>query len=265
MIPDVDKSLLRLTVTTYATNGVTVSATVLDGTAVVTNLTGSPQAELALPIRNPKLWSPDNPYLYGLQVRVLQNGLTNDTVSSYFGMRKIAIGTVNGVKKMLLNNQFLFEMGPLDQGFWPDGIYTAPTDDALKFDIEQAKNLGFNMIRKHIKVEPDRWYYWADKLGMLVWQDMPSCNSYTGNPTPPAVDAAQFQAELSRMVLGHINSPAIIMWDIFNEAQGQENTAGRCRAGHHRFAGAIGEDARPFAPGESGQRRQLSRGRRRAR
>jgi hypothetical protein len=226
IIPDVDNSRLRLTVTTYATNGITVSASVLDGAVVVTHLTGSPLSELSLPISSPKLWSPDNPYLYGLQVSVIQGGVTNDTVSSYFGMRKISIGTVNGIKKMLLNNQVLFEMGPLDQGFWPDGTYTAPTDDALKFDIQQAKNLGFNMIRKHIKVERDRWYYWADTLGMLVWQDMPSCNSYTGNPSPPAVDATQFQTELSRMVLTHINSPAVIMWDIFNEAQGQENTSG---------------------------------------
>ena len=152
---------------------------------VVTNVPAARKPSLSLPIPNPKLWSPDNPLsLWICRSRVIQNGLTKDTVSSYFGMRKISIGTVNGIKKMLLNNQFLFEMGPLDQGFWPDGIYTAPTDDALKCDIEQAKNLGFNMVRKHIKVEPDRWYYWADKLGMLVWQDMPSCNSYTGNPSP---------------------------------------------------------------------------------
>ena len=102
---------------------------------------------------------------------------------------------------MLLNNQFIFQFGPLDQGFWPDGIYTAPTDDALKSDIEQEKTIGFNMVRKHIKVERARWYYWADKLGILVWQDMPSLNSYTGSPQP--VDAPQFETELVRLVQTH--------------------------------------------------------------
>ena len=120
------------------------------------------------------------------------NTTTVDSVASYFGMRKISIGTNGGFLKMYLNNQFLFEFGPLDQGFWPDGLYTAPTDLALKSDLEMEKALGFNMVRKHIKVERQRWYYWADTLGILVWQDMPSCNSYTGSPSPPAVDPLDF-------------------------------------------------------------------------
>jgi len=124
---------------------------------------------------------------------------------------------------MLLNNEFVFQFGPLDQGFWPDGIYTAPTDDALRSDIEQTKLIGYNMVRKHIKVEPARWYYWADKLGILVWQDMPSLNSYTGNPQP--IDAPQFKTELERMVETHWNHPSIISWVIFNESQGQHDTA----------------------------------------
>jgi hypothetical protein len=124
---------------------------------------------------------------------------------------------------MLLNNTFVYEIGPLDQGFWPDGIYTAPTDEALKSDLLADKALGFNMVRKHIKVEPYRWYYWADKLGLLVWQDMPSPDSYPSY-TVPAVDAAEFESELVRMIQTHWNSPCIIMWDVFNEAQGQQNT-----------------------------------------
>ena len=100
---------------------------------------------------------------------------------SYFGMRKISVQMVNGVPEIYLNNQSYFQMGPLDQGFWPDGIYTAPTDDALKYDLQMEKALGFNAVRKHIKVERQRWYYWADTLGLVIWQDMPSCNSYTGN------------------------------------------------------------------------------------
>lgn len=128
----------------------------------------------------------------------------------------------DGHKKLFLNNEFLFHHGPLDQGFWPDGIYTAPTDEALKYDIEMTKAFGFNMIRKHIKVEPYRWYYWADKLGLLVWQDMPSANSYTD--THPPVDQVAYERELTRMVESLRNNPSIVMWVIFNESQGQHRT-----------------------------------------
>jgi len=222
VIPDVDNSRLRLTVNTYATSGVTVSATVLDTGTVVATINGNPQAELDLPIPNAKLWSPTSPFLYDIQISVIHNGVTNDYVTSYFGMRKISINRVGGIPKMFLNNQFLFEMGPLDQGFWPDGIYTAPTDAALAYDIQMEKALGFNMVRKHIKVERQRWYYWADKLGIMVWQDMPSCNSYTGSPQQ--IDPLDFITELTAMVTNHWNSPAIIMWDVFNEGQGQSET-----------------------------------------
>jgi fibronectin type 3 domain-containing protein len=221
IIPDVDNSRLRLTVNTYATNGVTVAATVLSNNVVVAGMTGNPQVELDIPLANPNLWSPENPFLYNLQITVIHNGVTNDIVTSYFGMRKISINVVNGVPQIFLNNKSYFGMGPLDQGFWPDGIYTAPTDAALEYDLQQEKALGFNTVRKHIKVERQRWYYWADTLGLLVWQDMPSCNSYTGNPSPPPVDPVQFQTELTAMVTNHWNSPCIIMWDVFNEAQGE--------------------------------------------
>jgi hypothetical protein len=226
IVPDVDDSQVRLTVNTFSTAGVIVSATVLSNGITVSSATGNPQTELDLPVPNSNLWSPENPFLYNLQILTVHNGVTNDSVTSYFGMRKISILSVNGVPQIYLNNQPYFEMGPLDQGFWPDGIYTAPTDDALKYDLQQEKALGFNMIRKHIKVERQRWYYWADTLGFLVWQDMPSCNSYTGNPSPPDVDSNQFMLELTNMVVNHWNSPAIIMWDVFNEAQGQQNTSG---------------------------------------
>jgi beta-galactosidase/beta-glucuronidase len=220
--PDVDNSRLRLTVNTYATSGVTVVVTVSSNGVVVNSVTGNPQTELDIPMANPNLWSPANPFLYDLQISTTHNGVTNDMVTSYFGMRKIAIITVNGVPKTFLNNQFLFEMGPLDQGFWPDGIYTAPTDAALAYDIQMEKALGFNTVRKHIKVERQRWYYWADKLGIMVWQDMPSCNSYTGSPKQ--IDPLDFIGELTAMVTNHWNSPAIIMWDVFNEGQGQSET-----------------------------------------
>jgi hypothetical protein len=221
IIPDVDNSRLRLTVNCYAASGVTVTATTLSNGVTLNTVSGAPQTELDIPITNPVLWSPDNPFLYGLQISTTHSGVTNDMVTSYFGMRKISLQTVSGVPQIYLNNQPYFEIGPLDQGFWPDGIYTAPTDAALEYDLQIEKALGFNAVRKHIKVERQRWYYWADKIGLMVWQDMPSCNSYTGNPNPPPVDPLAFIAELSAMVTNHWNSPSIVMWDIFNEGQGE--------------------------------------------
>ena len=224
IVPDVDNAQLHLTVNAPIANGVSVAVTVSSDNVPVATATGAPNAALNIAIPNPRLWSPDHPFLYDLKISLLQGGAVKDTVTSYFGMRKISVGTVDGIKKMCLNNEFLFQIGPLDQGFWPDGNYTAPTDEALRSDIEQEKALGFNMVRKHIKVERARWYYWADKLGILVWQDMPSINSYSRLEKKPLIDAPQFRVELNRMVETHWNSPAIIMWVIFNEGQGQHDT-----------------------------------------
>ncbi|GFP74474.1 PA14 domain-containing protein [Clostridium fungisolvens] len=222
--PDVDGGRLKLTVsTTGVAEGTVVTATAYDGTTIAGKVDGSPNTALYIPITSAKLWSPDNPFLYDLQVDLKKDSTVIDTVKSYFGMRKISMNQVNGVNKIFLNNKETFMMGPLDQGFWPDGLYTAPTDAALKSDIEQEKALGFNMVRKHIKVEPARWYYWADKLGILVWQDMPSADSYMSNPPP--VDKPQYELELQRMVQTHWNSPSIIMWCVFNEEQGQYEPA----------------------------------------
>ncbi len=142
-----------------------------------------------------------------------------DSVTSYFGMRKVALRTdAQGFTRIALNDQFLFEIGTLDQGFWPDGIYTAPTDAALRSDIEFLKKAGFNLTRKHVKVEPDRWYYWCDKLGLLVWQDMPSGNNAT-------VDGRRdFENELLRLAGDLENHPSIIVWVLFNEGWGQYDT-----------------------------------------
>ena len=175
------------------------------------SLTGSPRL---IAIRNPHLWSPSDPFLYDLRVIV-----GTDTVMSYFGMRKIAVAKDStGINRLFLNNHPLFEYGTLDQGWWPDGLYTAPTDEALRYDIEQTKRLGFNMIRKHVKVEPDRWYYYADKLGMLVWQDMPSGDNNTAD------GKAEFEAELHHMVDALRDHPSIVMWVPFNEGWGQHDT-----------------------------------------
>jgi len=223
LIPDTDQSVLKLTVNTDGNaTGVTATATVKAGGAVVQTMSGSVNMEFSIPVSNAKLWSPDDPFLYDLDIKLQQNGVLIDSVGSYFGMRKIALGSEGGIKKLYLNNKFLFQMGPLDQGFWPDGGYTAPTDEALRFDIEKMKEFGFNMVRKHIKVESPRWYYWADKLGLMVWQDMPSANSYTSNPA--FLNEAAYEKELTKLVEEHWNSPCIVMWVIFNESQGQHRT-----------------------------------------
>jgi hypothetical protein len=127
-----------------------------------------------------------------------------------------------------LNHQTLFQFGPLDQGFWPDGLYTAPTDEALRYDIEMTKKLGFNLARKHVKIEPARWYYWADKLGLLVWQDMPSGDKYIRGQDPDIIrtpeSAANFERELKAMVDGLYNHPSIVTWVPYNEGWGQWDT-----------------------------------------
>ncbi|MDQ2731800.1 MAG: glycoside hydrolase family 2, partial [Armatimonadota bacterium] len=161
--------------------------------------------------------------LYDLQVSLKRGSKTVDSVRSYFGMRKTSIGPdEKGVTRILLNNKFVLQNGLLDQGFWPDGIYTAPTDEALRSDIEMTRKLGFNMVRKHIKVEPDRWYYWADRLGLLVWQDMPASmtlsDPHPGQTIPDM--PAQFELELRHMIQGRFNHPSIVMWILFNEGMG---------------------------------------------
>ena len=180
---------------------------------------GKPGTPITVPVRAPKLWSPDAPFLYDVQVTLVRNGRTLDAVGSYAGMRTIALARdARGIQRLMLNGKPCFQVGPLDQGFWPDGIYTAPTDAALRYDIEITKELGFNMTRKHVKVEPARWYYWADRLGLLVWQDMPSGN----NTTPES--RTQFENELDRLVATHRYYPSIIMWVVFNEGWGQYDT-----------------------------------------
>jgi Glycosyl hydrolases family 2, sugar binding domain/Glycosyl hydrolases family 2/Glycosyl hydrolases family 2, TIM barrel domain len=228
IVPDVDRGQLHLTVNSTArTNSLPVIVTVKDGDVVIGCIRGRADIELTIPIPNPKLWSPDHPFLYELEVTLNPDSNSSDAVTSYFGMRTIEIGKVDGFNRILLNHKPIFTIGTLDQGFWPDGIYTAPTDAALRSDIEMAKAFGFNTIRKHVKVEPARWYYWADKLGILVWQDMPSAVSYV-NIQPIVrnlpLDKPEFESELRRLVQTHWNSPSIIAWVLFNEAQGQFDT-----------------------------------------
>jgi hypothetical protein len=231
IVPDVDGGRVRVTVRGRGTAAEhTVKIVVQDGGQTVVSAEGALDHALELSIAKPKLWSPDAPFLYDLRVELRQGGQHVDAVQSYFGMRKIAIGKDDkGITRMLLNGKFLFQLGPLDQGFWPDGLYTAPTDAALKYDIEVTKKLGFNLARKHVKVEPERWYYWCDKLGLLVWQDMPSGDRddrpRQGEIIRSAESARQFELELGRMLDGLHKHPSIIMWVVFNEGWGQFDTA----------------------------------------
>jgi beta-galactosidase/beta-glucuronidase len=220
IIPDVDNGKVRVSAVVNGKAG-GLTAVVLANGKEIARAKGKPGEEAVVAMPDARLWWPDDPFLYDLKVSIRKGFRTVDTVTSYFGMRKIALGPdEKGRTRMLLNNAFVFQNGFLDQGFWPDGIYTAPTDEALRYDVEMTRKLGFNMTRKHIKVEPDRWYYWCDKLGLLVWQDMPSV-IVRRTPLIPDVDA-QFELELRRMIQGRFNHPSIIVWVLFNEGWGLE-------------------------------------------
>ncbi len=226
LVPDIDHQLLNVNIgITNPTGDLSVELTArnasgqIAGTAV-----GRSESNIALLIPQCVLWQPEDPYLYSLEIRLMQNGSVIDRIDSYFGMRKSELQTVDGITRMTLNNKFIFQMGPLDHGYWPDGVYTAPADEALKWDIELMKKLGFNMVRKHVKIEPARWYYWADKLGLMVWQDMPSMRHDLQYGEIDLPGRVQFEQELSQMVLEHYNSPSIVLWVVFNESWGQFDT-----------------------------------------
>ena len=237
--PDLDGSRVVVRASAdRASNDLRVRAVVRDGGSEVGQATGAAGADLSISISNPKLWSPDSPHLYDLEVSLLDGSDTVDRVESYLGMRKIALGEdKDGFLKLFLNNKEQFMLGPLDQGWWPDGLYTAPTDEALRYDIEITKKLGFNTARKHVKVEPARWYYHCDRLGLIVWQDMPNGNLRRGQPNnlriPPeakedapreGVSASQFESEWRELIDALRFFPSIVMWVPFNEGWGQYDT-----------------------------------------
>src|SRR5215204_6097305 len=236
--PDVDQKLLRVSAKVenlQPGDQVTVSA--WDGTTKIADQILPSSGETSISIQSAKLWAPDNPFLYDLRYTILRKNKVVDAAKSYFAMRKISMQPDrNGIQRMLLNDQFVFQYGPLDQGWWPDGLYTAPTDEALKFDIEKTKEMGFNMIRKHVKVEPARWYRYCDEMGMLVWQDMPSGdlgNRWESRPgvygratdkERTAESESIFRVEWNEIMQDFHNFPRIIVWVPFNEAWGQFKT-----------------------------------------
>ena len=240
MIPDIDEKLLKIK--TFATEeNLDVKVTVFDGETVVSENTISMDDEIKFD--DVKLWSPENPFLYDLKIELLKDGKVVDTVKSYVGMRKFSMQNDNyGIPRFFLNNEPYFQKGLLDQGYWSDGGMTPPTDEAMIYDIETMKRLGFNMLRKHIKVELDRWYYHCDRLGMLVWQDMVSGGEYIGqflagvtpffgiNVKDDKYKAFkrgekkwrdEFKRELNEMLNQLFNHTCISVWVPFNEGWGQ--------------------------------------------
>lgn len=235
-IPNVDANALNVTVGASAPCVTSiVEVKLLDKGAVVASAKGVQGQELRLGVKNPTLWSPENPYLYDMSITLSQNGKVIDQVKSYTAFRKISVEKdKNGILRMCLNNKPLFHYGPLDQGWWPDGLYTAPTDEALLYDIKKTKEWGFNMIRKHVKVEPARWYYYCDKEGILVWQDMPSGDmgnrwephKYNGGTDKERSleSVANYYQEWKEIMDLGVSHPSIVVWVPFNEAWGQFDT-----------------------------------------
>lgn len=209
--PDLATGSVVVNIASAATEQVSITALDKAGKSVGT-VSGAANTDLRIKIANPHLWSPDDPYLYDLDVK-----LGSDSVRGYFGMRSVAVQNVGGFPKLTLNGKPIFSLATLDQGFWPDGLYTQPSDEALRFDLEQTKKLGFNAVRKHIKVESARWYRHADELGLLVWQDFVSADISS---------TAGQQAFLSqgREMMKQLHSfPSIIGWIVFNEGWGEWN------------------------------------------
>lgn len=232
-VSDIDSGTLAVSVDAALAEGDNVEVVLLaDGVPVVE----AEGREVILHVPDMKLWSPSDPYLYDIEIKVVSDGAIVDCVKGYAAMRKISSARDEaGHKRMLLNNKPLFQYGPLDQGWWPDGLYTAPSDEALVFDIEKTKEMGFNLIRKHVKVEPARWYWHCDRLGMLVWQDMPSTtygdnkwgNHAYGTGTDSKITQEgkdNYYSEWGEIIQDFKGFPCIVSWVPFNEAWGQFDT-----------------------------------------
>ena len=240
LVPDIDEGVIRINIKRTCKCGGKLYAKVLEGDKVVFDSEIADKA--AIPVPDARLWSPEDPFLYTLLLTLDCNG-EKDEVSSYFGMRKFSIVKDSaGIPRLGLNNKPYFQRGLLDQGYWPESQLTPPTDEAMIFDIEKMKELGYNMLRKHIKEEPLRWYYHCDRLGMLVWQDMISGGQYIGNVLAgvlPNINIhvkdskyksfkrdkpewrQEFKDELFGMIDNLYNCVSICCWVPFNEGWGQ--------------------------------------------
>ena len=235
--PDLEKATVKVDVDfTNPTNNDLYQVDVLyEGKVVAAgkSINGQP-VEVNMP-EDFLLWTPDHPFLYDLNVKVLRKGKQIDAVQSYFAMR--SFGTqrdANGIVRLTLNGKPIFQFGPLDQGWWPDGLYTAPTDEALAYDVQKTKDFGFNMIRKHVKVEPARWYYHCDRLGMIVWQDMPSGDRgpgwntteyFKGSESVRSLESEEnYKKEWTEIITALKSQPCIGVWVPFNESWGQFKT-----------------------------------------
>ncbi len=229
IVTDADKGTITFKPQVVNAEEGTLEYTISQNGKKVAGASGSSKDETSVTISDPVLWTPDNPFLYDISIDLKINGKTVDNIKSYTGIRNISLGkTDDGFTRIFLNNKFVYERGPLDQGFWPDGIYTPPTPEAMIYDLRMTKKMGFNMLRKHVKVENRIFYYWCDKLGLLVWQDMPSGDKYISGDMPDIdkskESAGQFELELKRMIETKYNHPSIIMWVAFNEGWGQFET-----------------------------------------
>ena len=233
-VADIDASVLNVYVDAVLTEGDACEVVLMGCGNVINKGRGT---EVSLHVPQMKLWSPDSPYLYDVEVNIVRDGAVVDRVSGYAAMREISYRKdASGHKRMCLNGEPLFQYGPLDQGWWPDGLYTAPSDEALAFDIQKTKDFGFNMIRKHVKVEPARWYWHCDRLGMLVWQDMPSIEDNhenvwgnraydTGTDYPVTQEGKDnYYKEWGEVIAAFKGFPCIVVWVPFNEGWGQFDT-----------------------------------------
>jgi beta-galactosidase/beta-glucuronidase len=223
--PDIDQSCLTLKVN--ATDpALTVSATALDQGKPVATAQGDARSPFQLEIPNQKLWSPESPFLYDLVLELKRDGKTIDRVKGYFGMRKISTGEVDGQPRIFLNNEVYYQVGLLDQGSWPDSFFTQPSDKCLEFEVQTAKDMGFNVIRKHFKVAAERWYHWCDKIGMLVWQDAPRQILFISDLHKTEEDKQPQREVVRDMVTQRYNHPSIITWVLFNEGGAQFDPKG---------------------------------------
>jgi ribosomal protein S17E len=224
IIPNIDNGTISLqTKVVGATQGARIKIQAFDQGKEIASSIAAIGEPVSLQLNQPKLWSPTNPFLYDFKLSLINDGKVVDEVSSYFGMRKISMGRdQEGYMRILLNNEIIYQLGPLDQGYWPDGILTPASDQALRYDIAYLKKIGANMDRMHMKVQPERWYYHCDQLGILVWQDMVSPTKFID--TKSNLNPSDFELEHNITVDQLYNHPSIIQWVLFNESWGQYDT-----------------------------------------